>query len=139
MTRRKIVEVLDAPTTTRIFKILAMTSLLVSLFVAFQQYRLTDCLAQYNETNNTRTRILTETSMKERNAERRRDDALDTVFLDPALQVPSAQRTPEDGARIRRLFAEYLDAARDLAAQRAAADADRKANPVPPPPSLVCG
>jgi hypothetical protein len=139
MTRRKIIEVLDAPTTTRIFKILAMTSLLVSLFVAFQQYQLTDCLATYNETNNTRTRILTETALKERNAERRRDDALDSVFLDPSLQIPQDERTPDDGARVRRLFAEYLDAARDLAAQRAAADADRSANPVPPPPSLVCG
>jgi hypothetical protein len=135
----KVVQVLDAPTTTRVFKVVAIVSLLLSLFVGLRQYQLADCLAQYNNDLNARTRILTETSTRERTAERRRDDALDKVFLDPSLQIPAAERTPEDGARVRRLFAEYLNAARDLAAQRSASDADRRANPVPPPPSLVCG
>jgi hypothetical protein len=134
----KVVQVLDAPTTTRIFKIVAIASLLLSLFVGLRQYQLADCLAQYNNDLNARTRVLTDTSAKERNAERRRDDALDTVFLDPSLQVPAPERTDEDAARVRKLFAEYLDAARDLAAERAAADASRRANPVPPPPSLAC-
>lgn len=135
----KVIRVLDAPTTTRVFKVVAIVSLLLSLFVGLRQYQLADCLAQYNEDLNVRTRILTDTTARERNAERRRDDALDRVFLDPSLLVDSAQRSAEDRSRVRRLFAEYVDAAQDLAAVRTAADASRLANPVPPPPSLVCG
>jgi hypothetical protein len=96
------------------------------------------CQAEYNETNNIRTRLLTEVTAKERAAERRRDDALDATFLDASLDKPAAERTPEERAQVLDLFNEYRDAARDLAVERAVADRARAANPVPAPPSAVC-
>jgi len=95
------------------------------------------CQAQYNAVNNARTRALTEVTAKEREAERRRSDALDATFSDPSLLKPD-QRTAEDRARVVALFTEYLDAVRDLRTERANADAARDANPVPPPPETVC-
>jgi hypothetical protein len=97
------------------------------------------CQERYNEANNARTRALTEVTAAEREAERRRSDALDAVFLDPSLLKPADQRTAADRERILRLFKEYLAAIRALLAERADADRARAANPVPPPPSAVCG
>lgn len=96
------------------------------------------CQAEYNAVNNQRTRALTEVTARERDAERARGDALDAVFLDPALLKPADQRTPEDAKRIRALFTTYLAAAETLRAERAAADKTRAANPVPPPPGTRC-
>lgn len=108
------------------------------VFLGWQVNSFAHCQAEYNTVNNQRTRALTEATAKEREADRRRSDALDAVFLDPALLKPNDQRTAEDQTRIRRLFVEYLDAAKALRAERARADAARAANPVPPPPSTIC-
>ncbi len=97
------------------------------------------CQAAYNDYLNERTRILTDVGAAERAAERRRGDALDAALLDPAIRTPTGERSPADMKRIQDLYAEYVDAARDLQLERAAADAARIANPVPPPPSQVCG
>lgn len=96
------------------------------------------CQAHYNEVNNERTRILADVGASERAAERRRDDALDATFLDPALQRPAGQRTPDEQRRVQALFGEYLAAAAALKVERAEADKARAANPVPPPPSQAC-
>lgn len=97
------------------------------------------CQAQYNEINNRRTRALTESTAKERAAERRWRDALNAVFKDPSNLKPADQRTAADRERVRSLFVEYLDAIVDLEADQAAADRSRAANPVPPAPSQICG
>lgn len=75
---------------------------------------------------------------KERDAQRRRDDALDATFLDPSLLKPASQRSPEDQRRVQALFAEYLAAAQALKVERVVADKARAENPVPPPPSQTC-
>jgi ABC-type transporter MlaC component len=117
----------------------SLVSLVMAAVTSIQSYRQAACQANYNEINNQRTRILTDVGAKEREAERRRDAALDATFLDPSVAKPVSQRTPEDQHRVQALFAEYLDAARAVATERAAADEARAANPVPPPPSAVCG
>lgn len=97
------------------------------------------CQAHYNDVNNQRTRLLTGVAEDERVAERAASDALGATFLDPSLQKPADQRTAADRARVQKLFAAYLAAERVKRAARAEADRARAANPVPPPPSEVCG
>lgn len=96
------------------------------------------CQQIYNEVNNERTRIVADVGASERAAERRRDDALDATFLDPAVVKPASQRTPEETRRVQSLFAEYLSAAQSLKVERVSADRARAQNPVPPPPSQTC-
>jgi hypothetical protein len=135
---RQIVRLLDKAAVTRTMTIVAILSLLASLWVGLQQYQLADCLADYTKVNNERSRILTDVGADERAAERRRDDALDRVFLDPSLQTPAGERTAEERQRVLHLFGDYLSAARAVADERAKADAARRANPVPPAPDVVC-
>lgn len=96
------------------------------------------CQAHYNEITNDRLRILTDVGASERTAQRARDDALDATFLDPSLLKPVEKRTPAEQQRVRDLFAAYLHAAEALKIERAKADAARRDNPLPPPPSQVC-
>lgn len=134
----QLIRFLDRAAVTRTMTIVAILSLLASLWVGIRQYQLADCLADYTTANNERSRILTEVGADERAAERRRDDALDRVFLDPSVMTPAEQRTDEDRQRVLHLFEDYLNAARSVADERAAADKARRENPLPPPPSLVC-
>ena len=136
---RSMIRMLDAAATTRLMTVVAILSLLASLFVGLRQYQLADCLADYTTANNERTRIITDVGADERTAERRRDDALDRLFLDPSLQTPNDKRTAEDRQRVLHLFAAYLDAAKTVQDERVKADAARRAHPVPPPPSATCG
>jgi hypothetical protein len=128
---------------SRVVGILVMVAsimaLLLSGYSSYRARQFIECQAEYNEINNERTRALTESTARERDAERRRDDALDDVFGDPSLLKPVAERTEEDAERVRRLFAEYLDARLKLRQERAQADAARRVNPVPAPPSVTCG
>jgi hypothetical protein len=127
---------------SRLVGVLVMVASLIALVVsAYSGEKARDfarCQATYNEINNERLRALTEISADERAAERRRDDALDDVLGDPSVLRPAGERTAEDRQRMQRLFAEYLDARLKLRAERVRADAARRANPVPPPPSAVC-
>jgi hypothetical protein len=117
----------------------SLFALVLAVYAAVQFREFAECQAQYSENLNERTRILTDVGAAEREAERRRSDALDATFLDPALSKPAGERTEAETERIRQLFAKYLDAAEGLRAERALADRARAANPVPPPPSAVCG
>lgn len=124
-------------TTVIVVKLLITVGLICYLVILNHQLdTFSRCQAAYNTANNARTRALTEVTAKEREAERRRSDALDAAFSDPSLL--KAERTAEDRARVVELFTEYLDAVRDLRGERAKADAARAANPVPPPPDTVC-
>lgn len=128
---------------SRAVGVLVMVASLVALVLAgYSSYRsreLARCQAQYNEVNNQRTRELTGVAEEERAAERRSSDALGALFLDPSLQKPAEQRTAADRKRVADLFAAYVAAERAKRAARAEADKARAANPVPPPPSTVCG
>jgi hypothetical protein len=97
------------------------------------------CQAAYNTINNERTRILTDVGADERNAERAASDALYAVFLDPSLSKPANLRTAADQKRLLDKFTAFRKAGLELKTQRALADKARAANPVPPPPSSVCG
>jgi hypothetical protein len=96
------------------------------------------CQARYNETNNRRSRILTEVGAEERRAERAASDSLNAIFLEPSLQRPSAERTVEENQRLIQLVIAHREAAVVLQRERAEADRARAANPLPPPPMAVC-
>lgn len=98
-----------------------------------------ECQARYNEASNARARILTEAGDRERGASRAEAKARAAVFTHPALLKPAAERTPVESAEIRRLVVVWQHALTEEQAQQAAADAERREHPVPPPPSEVCG
>lgn len=97
------------------------------------------CQARYNETNNKRSRALTEANDKERVADRAEDKARADLFTHPALLKPAADRTSAEGAEIRRLAVVWQQALTEEQRQQAAADVERREHPVPPPPSSACG
>lgn len=97
------------------------------------------CQARYNETNNQRSRALTEANDKERAADRAEDKARADLFTHPALLKPAADRTRVDGEEIRRLAVAWQHALTEEQRQQVAADVERREHPVPPPPSEVCG
>lgn len=130
------------PMTRRLNVVLLIVSIVVLVLVVVSGVRsqlYIRCQAGVNEVLIQRSRILTEFGDRERAAERHRGDALDAVLLDPSLLKSADERTPADRQRVARLFADYLNTARTLQTERAAADKARADNPVPPPPSSVCG
>ena len=115
-----------------------LSMVLVGVF-SYRTEQRAHCQEHYNNIMNERTRILTVATEQERQTERRADDAQAAVFTDPSLDRPAEQRTPEEQERVQRLFREYQAALRAQVQERIEADASRKANPVPPPPSELCG
>jgi hypothetical protein len=106
---------LDTRSATRVLQIVAVVSLLVSVVVGFRQYELTNCVAHYNEVNNVSQRARAEAADTDRQAQ-------DTLFRQIADDPQHA-----------------FDKLRAYNASRAAADAQRSSNPIPPPPSQTCG
>lgn len=98
-----------------------------------------NCQARYNETNNQRTRALTDATNKERLADRAEDKARAALFTHPALLKPTATRTPTEREQIRLLAVAWQHSLTEEQKQQVAADAERREHPVPPPPSEVCG
>ena len=98
-----------------------------------------ECQARYNETNNARTRALTEANDKERRADRAEDKARATLFTHPAILKPVADRSPAEIDEIRQLAVAWQHALTEEQRQQADADLERAEHPVPPPPSEVCG
>jgi hypothetical protein len=96
-------------------KIMAAVALVLSVFVAVQQYDMTACQARYNEASNTSTRARAEAAEADRRA------------LDELLQVVADN---PDAA---------LNAIRRYNMTRRAADEQRARNPVPPSPQETCG
>jgi hypothetical protein len=98
-----------------------------------------ECQARYNETNNTRSRALTEATEKERRADRAEDRARAALFTHPAVLKPSEERTTAEREEMRQLAVAWQQALTEEQKQQAAADRERAEHPVPPPPSEVCG
>lgn len=127
-------------------KVLGVVLVIAAALAVWQSYRTTTahrdyvrCQANINDALIARTRVLTEVAAEERTAQRARDEALDTVLTDPSLLKPVDQRTPADQARVRDLYLRYRASVAQLDKARAAGDKARQANPVPPPPTQVCG
>lgn len=98
-----------------------------------------ECQARYNETNNERSRALTEAADKERQAERAEKIARAALFTHPAILTPASDRTPAAREEMRKLAVAWQLALTEEQKQQTAADAERREHPVPPPPSEVCG
>lgn len=113
-------------------------SFLVTGVFAWRVQNLAACVARYNDANNERSRILTESAADERIAERRADDAQAALFLAPAVSKPVDKRTAKDRAEILRLFHAYQSALSTQIRERAQADDARRDHPVPDPPKDVC-
>lgn len=106
---------LDSPTADLVWKAMAGVALLLSLAIGGVQLKLTACQAAYAEASNISQRARAEAAEADR------------LALDRMLQVVA------DNPR------GSLDAIREYNATRAAADAQRERNPIPPPPSSTCG
>lgn len=114
---------LDSPTMDRVFKVIALISLLAALFVGVRQYELTACLATYNEASNANTQLRAAAAAEER-------EALDQWIsaVDEAVSLPSTQSRVALGAA----FDEFREA-------RARIEGKREVMPIPAPPSQTCG
>lgn len=114
---------LDSPTMDRVFKVIALASLLAALFVGVRQYELTNCLAAYNEASNANQQLRGQAAAEERSA-------LDAWIA----AVDDARRQPAAGARdaLDRAFDSYREA-------RARIEGKRSVAPIPGPPSQTCG
>lgn len=130
--------VMGSTTADMVIRFLVLFSIVVSGYSAWRLQSFVQCQARYNDAIIERTRVLTGSTADERAAERAADDALGALFLDPAVLKPPEARTVEDRSRILAEFQSYLKAVRNRNKARAIADADRKAHPVPAPPSEVC-
>jgi hypothetical protein len=97
-----------------------------------------NCQARYNETNNARSRALTEAGDKERVADRAEDKARADLITNSAILKPVADRTAAENERLRQLAVAWQHALTEEQVQQVAADAERRQHPVPPPPSEVC-
>ncbi len=113
---------LDSKAATRIIQLVAIASLLLALFVGLRQYSLADCLSRYSDDN-------ARTSAQRLLAAEQDRKALDEMIA----QVAGARSAPpsEAGRQVSEAFDRYLQ-------QRAEADAQRKRNPPPQPPSERC-
>lgn len=108
-----------------IFRLLAVGSLLLGAVAVLDVRALAECQAEYNEVNNRRTQLLSEPNT-------RFDNALIAILLDPSALIPRDERSAEDQKRLAELSQEWVAAASAL--KQARID-----NPVPPPPSALCG
>lgn len=116
----RVVGWLDSAAVTRVLKVIAILSLLASLFVGVRQYELTACLAAYNDANNKATAARSDAAASDR-------AALDSMVKAIADAYDSGDRTAT-----RKALNEYLVA-------RARGDGQRQGNPLPAPPSQTCG
>lgn len=110
-----VIRVLGRPWVDAIFRALIVVALVVGVWAALGQRQLTRCQAAYAEASNRSTAARAHAAEEDR-------EALDEL-------VSAVVRDPHAG----------LDALREYERVRAAADARRAANPVPPPPSNRCG
>jgi hypothetical protein len=97
------------------WRLMAAVALVISVYVAIQQWDMTACQARYNEASNASTRARAEAAEADRRA------------IDELLRVVADQ---PDAA---------LSAVRHYNQVRDQADEQRRLNPVPPSPQETCG
>jgi hypothetical protein len=113
---------LMAPTVDLAVKIIAIVSLLLGLAVGIGQYRLSTCLAHYNDAQSAAT------------AQRADANADTNAAIDKVIRaIANASQLPVDQRQmaVAVAFQEYIKS-------RATADEQRKLNPNPAPPSESC-
>lgn len=110
---------------------------LVFLYSDFRGY--VDCQAGYQEAANLRSRALADVTEQERIQVKNVIEAAARLGTDPAALTPAAQRTPAEVGRIAELYRQYVAALRVYQDGARAAEEARGRNPIPPPPSQVCG
>lgn len=115
MTTERIKTALDSGPVTRAVQVAAVVALLLSLWLGWAQRQQVACQARYNEHSNVSQQARAQAAEKDRQAQ-------DELFRKVAGNTRST--------------VQYL---REYLRQRAVADAQRAANPVPPPPSETCG
>ena len=121
--KEKAIAWLDHPNTTRLFKALAIVSIIASLFVGYQQYQLSTCLAAYAEQTNESTAARAGIAADDREAQKE-------IFHEFAVALSGDPKLTRE--RIQIALARWE-------ARTEAAEKQRAENPVPPPPSLYCG
>lgn len=114
MTRPRMLTWLDAPVVTRLIQIIAIASLLLAIGVGVKQYSLADCLADYNDAYSKVQGARLDAAEQDRRAQ---DRMFEAVANDPRNAIP---------------------AIRSYTTSRAAADEQRKRNPLPQPPKVSC-
>lgn len=139
MVPSRLRRVMSSRAAERVVRSTVVLWIVVTGFFAWQVQDLSSCVANYNDVNNTRAKVLTEANDEERNAERKADDAQAALFLDPAVSKPMGQRTPAEQAELLRLLRAYQKALSDQKKERADADGARRVHPIPDPPREVCG
>lgn len=137
MARRSIRRFLASPGVDAFIRVVVVLSLPAAGFAVAQNRELSQCVAEYNNANNDRSKAIGEANDIERAADRIADDAQAALFLSPILNKPAP--TPADRAELQKLFRAYQLALVGQAKERAAADDARREHPIPPPPSAVCG
>ncbi len=123
MSKERIIVWLDGPTVTRVLKVIAAVSIVLSLTVGIRQYALADCLATYAEQTNESTTARAAIAADDREAQKE-------IFHEFAVALSGDPKLTRE--RIQVALARWE--ARTQAAERQRVD-----NPVPPPPSLYCG
>jgi hypothetical protein len=112
---RRLVAWLDSRQAARVVWLVALLALCVSVWFGSQQYQLTRCQARYAEVSNTSQRARAEAAEKDRRAQ---DQLFQSIADEPGSAISSLRSYNES---------------------RMAADKQRAANPIPPPPSTNCG
>lgn len=116
---------LDSPAARRFMQLLAVISLVLSLFVLARQNSLTNCLSRYNDRAAKATAARTAAAEQDREAQ----DKMWQAFADAG----DPNKVPPDKAR------DYAATAfKEFLLSRAEANLRRSQNPLPAPPSEVC-
>jgi len=130
---------LEHPSLDAAFRVLVVISFMLGAWAWVQARQLAVCQQKYNDSFNLRSKILTESSNRERASSGAVMDANAALWLSPLVGKPREQQTAADRAELLALFADYQRAIATNKTERAEADRLRAENPVPPPPSQTCG
>jgi chromosome condensin MukBEF ATPase and DNA-binding subunit MukB len=160
---RTIRDALSSPNALAAAAAVAIISMGLALYVVFAQINLTNCLADYNEASARSTAARSTAAAEDRSAdleernlaetERQRqaenDTALDKVlYLSAQMQLGQATRADVENAfrdllNVRAASAKVRAANQvkraELARRRYATELQRQQNPIPSPPSTMCG
>lgn len=121
-TAERMREALDSAWMTRLFKVIAIVSLLLALLTGVKQYQLASCLATYSDASNAWQRARSEATAQDRKAT---DDMVD-AFANARGLAPAQARLA-----VERALSDYQRA-------RAFTDGARSTSPIPEPPSAQC-
>lgn len=115
--------VFDSKAMSRIIAIIAFVSLVIGIGASYGQYRLSNCLADYADQYN-------KVAVQRSQASQASTDAIDK-FVRAVVDSTRAGTPAAKSAAFQQAYEDYLTS-------RAAADEQRKLNPLPEPPKERC-